>query len=127
RSPALFEPTPVVEAMDWLGAHSDWRDVVLSAERTGSYLPARIGHRVYLGHPMETLDYARKSERVERFFGAETRDDARRDLLAECGCRFVFWGPYERALGTFRPSASSFLRQVYANQAVSIFSVVDAP
>ncbi|MEK7786794.1 MAG: hypothetical protein AAB658_15395, partial [Chloroflexota bacterium] len=48
RSSKLFDSVDVINAVDWLGANSDWQDTVLSAERTGSIIPARIGHRVYL-------------------------------------------------------------------------------
>lgn len=125
RAPNLFDPAPVVEAIDWLGTVSDDQDVVLSAERTGNLIPARIGRRVYVGHAMETLDYARKVQDVERFFGTEMRDDERRALLESLGCRFVFWGPYERALGDFQPVRMTSLRLVYSNESVSIFRVMN--
>lgn len=125
RAPHLFDPAPVVEAIDWLGTVSADRDVVLSAERTGNLIPARIGRRVYVGHEMETLDYARKARDVERFFGAEMRDDERRVFLKNIGCQFVFWGPYERALGDFQPARMTSLHLVYSNESVSIFRVMD--
>jgi len=123
RAPKLFEPTPVVQAMDWLGAHSNVNDTVFSSERTGSFLPARIGHRVYLGHEMETADYARKSQTVAQFFGSPMSDSERQAILRACACRFVFWGPHERVLGAFDPRSAMFLREVYANESVRIFQV----
>lgn len=125
RAPRLFDPAPVVEAIDWLGTVSDDQAVVLSSERTGNLIPARIGRRVYVGHEMETLAYARKAQEVERFFGTEMRDDERDALLESLGCRFVFWGPYERALGDFQPARMTSLRLVYSNESVSIFQVMD--
>lgn len=123
RAPKLFEPTPVVQAMDWLGAHSNVNDTVFSSERTGSFLPARIGHRVYLGHEMETADYARKAQTVAQFFGSPMSDSERYTILRACACRFVFWGPHERALGAFDFPSAIFLREVYANESVRIFQV----
>jgi hypothetical protein len=122
RSPKLFEPAAVVAAMDWLGAQSQVNDTVFSSERTGSYVPARIGHRVYLGHEMETADYARKTQTVARFFD-QMDDAARREVLRACNCRFVFWGPSERALGAFQPAQAPYLKRVYANATTSIFEV----
>ncbi len=126
RLPKLFEPTAVVEAMDWLGAHADWRDTVFSSERTGSYLPARIGQRVYLGHEMETANYPAKSKTAAHFFSATMDDAARLVVLRECACRFVFWGPHERALGSFQPDSAGYLRQVYATRDVTIYRVVES-
>ena len=127
RSPKLFEPTQVVAAMDWLGANSDWRDTVFSSERTGSYIPARIGQRVYLGHEMETAHYADKSKIVARFFDTAMSDLERQTILRECQCRFVFWGPYERALGAWRPDAVNYLTPVFTNDLVTLYRVADNP
>lgn len=127
RSPALFDPADVVAAVDWLGANSDWQATVFAAERTGSFIPARIGHRVYLGHPIETAAYDTKKSNVERFFGTEMADDERRALLAGCGCRFVFYGPSEKMLGSFQPGAADFLQLRYANDSAAVYEVVNVP
>lgn len=126
RLPKLFEPTGVVEAMDWLGAHADWRDTVFSSERTGSYIPARIGQRVYVGHEMETANYPAKSKTAVHFFGVAMDDVERQAVLRECACRFVFWGSHERALGSFQPDSAGYLRQVYATRDVTIYQVIES-
>jgi hypothetical protein len=126
RPPLLFDSADMVNAVDWLGAHSEPQATVFSAERTGSFIPARIGHRVYLGHPIETVNYAVKVERVKQFFSSMS-DAERRALLAECGCRFVFYGPTEQMLGSFHPSSADFLQLRYTNPSVQIYEVTDAP
>jgi hypothetical protein len=125
RSPKLFDSTDVMEAVDWLGDNSDWQDTVLAAERTGNLIPARIGHRVHLGHPIETAYYMLKVEQVAKFFGGPMTDDERRALLAECACRYVFLGPAEKELGDFAPP--DFLRQVFANDKVTVYEVMSGP
>ncbi|MEK7327621.1 MAG: hypothetical protein AAB217_20440 [Chloroflexota bacterium] len=125
RSPKLFDSANVINAVDWLGANSDWQDTVFSAERAGSIIPARIGHRVYLGHPFETTEYKAKTANVENFFSGAMTDDERRALLVECGCRYVFYGPAEQELGNFAPP--DFLRQVFANDSVTIYEVASGP
>ncbi len=124
RSPALFDPAAVVTGVEWLARESDWRDSVLSAERTGSLLVERIGRRVYLGHPIETADYARKSAEVAAFFGGEVSDEWRLDLLRACGCRYVFYGPHEQRLGAWQPWGASFLEPVFRLDAVAVFEVL---
>lgn len=123
RSPELFDPANVVQGIDWLGTNSDWPDTVFSAERTGNFIPARIGHRVYLGHPIETADYAAKAENVQRFFDGGMSGAERQALLAACRCRFVFYGPYERAIGNYDVASADFLKLRFANEAVQIFEV----
>lgn len=123
RSPKLFDSNDVVLAVDWLGEQSDWQATVWSAEQTGMIIPARIGHRVYLGHQFETAHYEAKIENVARFFDSKTSDDDRMTLLHECNCEFVFYGPTERALGDFDPAQGAFLQPVYQNATVRIFRV----
>lgn len=125
RSPKLFDSANVINAVDWLGANSDWQDTAFSAERAGSIIPARIGHRVYLGHPFETTEYKAKTANVESFFSGAMGDDDRRALLAECGCRYIFYGPAEQELGSFAPP--DLLRQVFANDSVTIYEVMRGP
>ncbi len=125
HSPKVFDSVDVVEAIDWLGQNSDWQDTVFSAERTGNLIPARVGHRVYLGHPIETVYYNVKAAAVEKFFSGALTEDEQRATLVESGCRFVFYGPEEQALGRFTPPA--FLKQVFANKTVTIYEVTSAP
>lgn len=127
RSPKLFDSGDVVQGVDWLGEHSDWQATVWSAEQTGMMIPARIGHRVYLGHQFETIDYETKIGNVARFFDLKTSDNVRIAWLRECNCQFVFYGATERALGDFDPTQSAYLQQVYENTTVSIFRVQNLP
>ena len=89
----------------------------------GNFIPARIGHRVFLGHWVETLYFDAKLEMVQRFYGTTMTNVERQTLLADCGCRFVFYGPDEQSLGQFQPSAASFLRPVYDQSGVVIYAV----
>lgn len=127
RLPKLFDSGDVVQAVDWLGANSDWQATIWSAERTGMMIPARIGHRVYLGHQFETAFYDAKIINVARFYDARTSDSERSAFLRECGCRFVFFGPTERALGDFDAAQSASLQSVFQNSTVTIFRVLNAP
>lgn len=123
RSPVLFYPANVVHAVDWLGAHSRWDETVLAAEPAGSFIPARIGHRVFLGHWVETVNFEAKLIQVQTFYSAATTNAERQTLLAECGCRFVFYGPDEQSLGPFKPETANFLQAVYVRDNVSIYAV----
>ena len=126
HSPSLFDSVDVIDGVDWLSAHSDWQDTVFSAERTGNLIPALIGHRVYLGHPMETAYYDAKTETVERFFSSAMQEVERESILRECNCRFVFYGPNESVIGNWQPNPQ-FLRLQYANSTVSIYRVIGEP
>jgi len=123
RDVALFHPGDLIAAIDWLGRHSEWTDTALAAESTGSLIPARIGHRVVLGHWAETVAYADRQQDVAAFFNASTPDADRVELLNRLGVRFVVQGDAERVLGGFDPARVDYLEQAYDSREVMVYRV----
>ena len=127
RDPALFWPADVLAGVDWLGEHTAWSETVLAGLEVGSLTPARIGHRVVLGHWMETVDYEGKQAAVARFYAKEMPDAERMGLLEEWGARYVYVGPGERALGGFDPAATPYLSPAVSVGEVAIYRVQEEP
>jgi hypothetical protein len=128
QSPALRLSQDEIAAVDWIGSHSDPGDTVLSSYRIGGFVPARIGHRAFLGHWAETINLKAKEEAVGRFFGSaggesKADDTYRQDLLRQYGIQYVFVGPHERALGRFDPERVDYLEPVYQQGDVRVFRV----
>jgi hypothetical protein len=121
--PALFHTEAENEAIDWLADNSQPTDTILCSYRVGNYIPARIGHRVFLGHWDETIDYIQKRGAVETFFQSPTDDSTRLNLLRENGIAYLFYGPQERALGDFNPEDKPYLMKTFSNSEVSIYRV----
>ncbi len=121
------QPAPIyrdageVAALDWLNERVGFDDVVLSAYETGNYLPAWVRARVFVGHGPESVRSDEKRALVAQFFDAMTDSAWRRRLLVQYGVDYVFWGPAERAVGTFNPHTESYLRQVYEAGGYAIF------
>ncbi len=120
----IFHERTVVEALDWLGTHTDPYETVLSSKKTGNYVPARAGNRVFLGHGPETIDHETKQALVEKFFQTETTDEFRLKMLRDYGLAYVFYGPQEGRLGAPAFGNRSFLSKVYGNQEVEIYKVL---
>ncbi|MCP4539552.1 MAG: hypothetical protein GY832_20650 [Chloroflexi bacterium] len=118
----IFRPVADQQAADWLAQRAR-NEVVLSSHLTGNYLPTRGAVRVFLGHGPETMHSREKQKLVERFFDPETDDAWRWDLIATFDVMWVWWGPWERALGTFDPHTASYLQPVYEVGAYTIFEV----
>jgi uncharacterized membrane protein len=97
---------------------------VLASYGTGNYLPARVGARVFVGHGPESVNAEQKKMLVARFFGGSADDAWRQRLLDEYSVSFVFWGPGERALGTFEPVGAGYLEPVYERDDYAVFEVV---
>jgi hypothetical protein len=112
------------EAIDWLAKETAPSDTVLAAYGTGSYIPARINHRVFVGYWAETARCQEKIAMVDRFFQAGTPDSWRAELLRAYDIAYVFYGPREALLGGFDPRDSALLSPVFANELVTIYGVL---
>jgi hypothetical protein len=122
-APDMVHSANEIAAVDWLGVNSSPDDTVLASYEIGSFIPARIGHRTFMGHWTETVDLAGKQTAAERFYGAAT-DGERRAMLRQYGVVYVFYGPRERALGNFEPASVNYLTLVFNSHDVSIYRIV---
>jgi hypothetical protein len=120
--PDLFYPSEVIKAVDWLKTHSTPADITLSSYLTGNLIPARAGRKVFLGHEMETVDFARKQEIVQAFF-SRMAEGERCAILEKHGITLIFFGPYERALGSLSPEGLECAEKIYQEDGVEIFRV----
>ncbi|HZY41029.1 MAG TPA: hypothetical protein VFF59_03425, partial [Anaerolineae bacterium] len=77
----LYQSADELAALNWLDANTTDRDVVLSDWRFGNLVPIYADARVFIGHPIETIDYRDKQRLVDQFFDTETAVDQRRDFI----------------------------------------------
>jgi hypothetical protein len=120
--PKAFLSQGEMTSIEWLGQNSEPDDVVLASLEVGNAIPGRIGRRVFYGHWAETMYVDQKRALVAAFFSDMPEAD-RRALLHDYGVRYVFWGPRERALGTFDPSHAPYLIQTFRAGDVTIYRV----
>ncbi len=73
-------PGDELAALNWLGAHTTDRDVVLSEWEFGNLAPIYATARVFIGHPIETIDFQHKRIFVDEFFSA-MNSAQRRDFI----------------------------------------------
>ncbi len=123
-SPVLFHTEAENQAIDWLAENSRPSDTILCSYWVGNYIPARIGHRVFLGHWAETIDYVQKRGDVEAFFQSQTDDSTRLSILREHRIAYLFYGPQERALGDFNPEDKPYLVKTFGNSEISIYRIL---
>lgn len=130
RAPPIYHPQAELAALDWLAGHSATQDTVLCAYATGNYLPARAGNRVVLGLGPQTVDLARKRAEVRTFYSASTADAWRQEILQRYDVAYLWYGPYERALGSkegesiYDPSRARYLRPVFNQDGYRIYEVL---
>jgi hypothetical protein len=126
---AVFHPYPFFHeraenrAIDWLAEETASEETVLASYGTGSYIPSRINHRVFLGYWAETARCDEKMAMVDLFFQATTPDGYRSALLHEYDIAYVFYGPREALLGDFDPTTAHYLSPAFANELATIYRV----
>ncbi|NTU66283.1 MAG: hypothetical protein HGB05_23470, partial [Chloroflexi bacterium] len=123
RWPTLYQSASLTATTDWLADNASYADGVLAAYNTSTIIPARAPVRVMLGHPSETVYVDLRKDEVKRFFDPTMSDSWRRDLMFGLNLNYVWYGPDERALGTYDPAQSSFLRQVFSAGDVQLYKV----
>jgi len=109
-------------AMQWLSAHHQQSDRVLSSPGAGQLLPAWAGTQVYVGHYSETLDYFQKIRNVGAVLKPGDPEATVRAFLHENGITLLYWGPDE-ALTGYRPNDQPFLQRVHQDGTVTIYRV----
>ncbi len=85
--PALYLSNDEVAALRWIDAHTAAADVVLADARLGNAVPGWAGARVVYGHPMETIDAARRRAEVDAYF------DGGGDLPDRYRVTYILGGP----------------------------------
>jgi hypothetical protein len=112
-----------VAGLEWLDANTHPDAVVLSSITVGQYVPSLAGNTAFLAHWAQTIEFYDKEERVARFYDAETDEATRQETVCTFGVDYVFHGPAERALGSYRPLDSRWLSPVFSSSEVEIYRV----
>jgi len=130
RPEPIFHPRDELEALAWLESNSSPEDTVLAGPRTGAFIPAAVGHRVFWVHWCETINLEEKRRQFDAFFAQETADQWRHRFLTRYNIRYLFYGPQERNWGDFCPSEAGYLRKRFQVGRYAIYQVLpgsDAP
>lgn len=128
ENPALYVSPDLRQALAWLDEHAGRDELVLTTVSgaepgSGGLLASMAGQRVFIGHWMETADFDAKVDALERFYGAETPDAWRRDLLDAIGASLIWFDATARELGAWNPASAPYLTREFASDEVSIFRV----
>jgi hypothetical protein len=123
RERPVFHPGAEIAALQWLDSYAETGAAVLASFQVGNITPARADLRAFAGHGPETLHSTTKLGMIERFFQSGTDAAWRESILRDYELDYVFYGPGERSLGDWDPSAARYLVEVYAEQGYTIYAV----
>jgi hypothetical protein len=123
RTTPIYRPGAEIAALNWLAMHSQADETVLASREVGNVIPAWTNLRVFAGHGPETLHSLEKQAAIQRFFQPDTDDAWRQSLLRDFGVDYVFYGPQERAVGTWDPATAPYLAPIYDGAGYTIYRV----
>jgi hypothetical protein len=108
KEPA-FRKYEEVEAFSWLNDGVEPNSVVLATFRTGNAIPAWAPVRVVIGHGPESVNLAELEAQVDAFYGEKMSEPERLQFIRSHDVHYVWYGPREKALGSWSPNGSDFL------------------
>jgi len=123
KTQPVFHPREELQAIAWLESNTTPEETVLAGLRTGAFIPAAIGHRVFWGHWCETIHLEEKRREFRDFFERGTSDEWRCYFLQRYGIRYLFYGPQEKAWGDFDPSQAPYLTKQFQAGAYAVYEV----
>lgn len=112
-----------VKAMKWMMDNHNEDAAVLSTYKSGLYLPAYTGNRVFVGHWSETLKFNDKARLAGwALYGPGTAGE-KLDFLRAHGIKYVYFGNFERMRGPFSLEGAGYLKKIYDEGGVRIYRV----
>jgi hypothetical protein len=123
HDPRFYMTHDEMAAMAWLRDNARADDVILASPRTGMFIPAWGGGKVFYGHPFETIAAERKEALTEAFFAGQLQGADWDDLQRRYHITLVFYGPAERELGEQPPGVLRSLPVAFRAGPVSIYDV----
>jgi len=113
-----------VEAMHWLRDTATEREVTFSSYYMGNFIPAYSGRIVWIGHGPQTINLIEKRE-TTNWFWADNLEDSQKDAFLHYeNIKFVYYGQKEKELGVYNPATKKYLKEVFSNDHVAIYSVL---
>ena len=118
----VYPITSFTDGLRFIEIHTPPDAIILSDVAAGNYIPPHTGRRVFVGHD-NTVDKEKKLIVVRRFFQEEMTADEAYTWIVQNHIIYVFFGPQEQESKKNIARLYPFLREVYKNSGVTIFSV----
>ena len=122
----LYSTAAEWQAVRWLAAHANARDVVLAPFEFSNVVPIEASCRLVWGHDYQTFDYAARRRQVRTFYGAAQPAPARLGALRATGAGYVVYDGHDREDGPFDPRRLPGLRPVFSSGDVAVLRLAPA-
>jgi hypothetical protein len=122
KSPDIFIDNDTYLAYQFLNTVPQ-KSVVLSSFKTGNEMPAWAPVWSVIGLKPETVNYATVEQDVKTIFQTDTFMGKRSDILNKYKVNYLYIGPSERMLGSWKPDDETSFTDVYHSIKIDIYKV----
>ena len=119
----LYINNDVVAGYNWLKHNTLPENVILTDLYNGNLIPGRIGHKVYIGHGVETLFFDSKLQQMVWFYSINNLDNKKINFLKHNKISYIFYSPNEKGIGDFEPKKKPYLKKVFQQGETKIYKV----
>lgn len=124
----VYDTPDEILAYDWLQRETQPDDLVFitfdgGQTGRGSRLVSAIGHRVFIGHWIETVDFEAKILELKQFYDPATSDSWRRDFLKRIRAVYLWYDEYAQEFGDWNPSGADYLTPVFTSDTITLWKV----
>jgi len=112
-----------VKAMKWMRESHNEDAAILSTYKSGLYLPAYTGNRVYVGHWSETLRFNEKARMADWVLYSPGEEKEKLDFIKTNGINYIYFGNFEWIKGRFVLEKAPYLQEIYRQGGVSIYKI----
>jgi hypothetical protein len=116
-------PAGDYKAFSWMDRNVKRDSVVFAFYSSGVYMPGLTGCKVYAGHYDQTLDAVRKKKETGVFYETATHDSFRVELLSKSNAEYLYYGSFEKYIGSPNFESKSYLSEIYDKGGVKIFKI----
>lgn len=122
--PQLYITADKMAGYNWLRQQTGENEVILSDLYNGNLIPGKTGRKVFIGHTVETLFFQSKLNQMNWFYATDQLDYKKQIFLKESNINYVFFSQSEDELGEFEPDDKDYLKKVFEQGDVKIYSIV---
>ncbi len=117
-NPYVYKSLAEKEASGFLDTTASRHQEILTMAGSGNYLASEVSANLFVGHPLDTNEYTRKSTFAREFYSAKDASLWQEKLLYENIC-YIYNGPMEKKLrGQIE---ADYMQRIFSNSKVDIY------
>lgn len=117
----IYRPKDEKNAWQFLHKTTDGQERLLSMPSTGTIIPSQARIKLFVGHGIQTPQFARKERFAKSYYSGEISVNERESLLKKENICLVYLGSEEKGVARVEFGKEGYLKKIYENNLVTIY------